>query len=285
MQAAASIPATAGIGLRFPHHEAVLEQRPAAGWLEIHSENYLGGGLPLHYLERIRQDYPISMHGVSLSLGSSEGLDAEHLDRIYHLAERIEPGLVSEHLSWSIIDRSYLPDLLPLPMTEEALDVVCRNVELFQSRLHRRILIENPSTYLRFRHSTIPEWEFLATVACRTGCGILCDVNNIYVSAWNHGWDPELYLDALPPAAVEEIHLAGHAVRQIGDRSIRIDDHGSAVGGAVWTLYRRALARYGPVPTLIERDNNIPPLEDLVAEATIADRLIAAEKAHYVELA
>jgi uncharacterized protein (UPF0276 family) len=278
------IPAKAGIGLRFPHHEAVIDQRPAVGWLEIHSENYFGGGKPLDCLERIRRDYPIAMHGVGLSLGSAEGLDEEHLDRVCRLAARIEAGLVSEHLSWSVVDHAYLPDLLPLPMTEEALNVVCENVDLFQSRLGRRILIENPSTYLRFRHSTIPEWEFLAAVARRTGCGLLCDVNNIYVSAWNHGWDAQLYLAALPPASVEEIHLAGHAVRPIGDRSIRIDDHGSAVSQAVWSLYRSALARYGQVPTLIERDNDIPPLEDLVAEAAIADRLIVAEERH-VELA
>ena len=265
------IPAKAGIGLRFPHHQAVADTRPEVAWLEVHTENYMGGGTPLRYLETIRRDYPLSLHGVGLSLGSAEGLDAGHLERVRRTVERFEPGLVSEHLSWSVVGGTYLADLLPLPLTEEALDVVCRHVEQVQACLKRRILVENPSTYLQFRHSTIPEWEFLANVAQRTGCGILCDVNNIYVSACNHGWDASAYIAALPLAAVGEIHLAGHAVKKLdGGRTLRIDDHGSRVAPEVWALYAEALARFGPVPTLIEWDTGVPPLEVLLEEAARA---------------
>ena len=231
--------------------------------------------MPLRYLETIRRDYPLSLHGVGLSLGSTEGIDATHLGGVKHVVERIEPGLVSEHLSWSSVGGTYLADLLPLPLTEEALEVVCRHVDQVQTHLKRRLLLENPSTYLRFRHSSIPEWEFLARVVERTGCGILCDVNNIYVSACNHGWDASTYLAALPPTAVGEIHLAGHAVKKFGDgHTLRIDDHGSRVAPAVWALYAEALARFGPVPTLIEWDTNVPPMAVLLEEAGHAAVLI-----------
>jgi len=271
------IPAKAGIGLRFQHHQAVIDTQPDVPWMEVHTENYMGGGTALRYLDAIRRDVPISLHGVGLSLGSAEGLDPAHLERIRRVAERIEPGLMSEHIAWSVVDGAYLADLLPLPMTEEALDVVCRHVDQMQSRLKRRILVENPSTYLTFRHSTIPEWEFMTAVSARTGCGILCDVNNIYVSTQNHGWDASAYLVGLPPEAIGEIHLAGHAVRQLADgRTLRIDDHASSVIPEVWALYQEALARFGPVPTLIEWDNNVPPLETLLEEARRAEGLIAA---------
>jgi hypothetical protein len=272
-KASGPIPAAAGIGLRFPHHRAVLQERPRVGWLEVHTENYMGGGRPLEYLTAIRRDYPIALHGVGLSLGTAEDLDAAHLERTRHLIERIEPGLVSEHLSWSMTGGTYLADLLPLPMTEEALTIVCRHVDQAQTYLGRRILVENPSSYLRYRHSTIPEWEFLAAVAQRTGCGLLCDINNIYVSAWNHGFDTSAYLDALPVDRIGEIHLAGHTARTLeGGRILRIDDHGSRVPPEVWTLYDAALARFGRVPTLIEWDTNVPELDTLVAEATEAER-------------
>jgi uncharacterized protein (UPF0276 family) len=277
-----SIPAKAGIGLRFPHHQAVADTRPEVAWLEVHTENYMGGGTTLRYLETIRRDYPLSLHGVGLSLGSAEEIDAAHLTRVRRVVERIEPGLVSEHLSWSVVGGAYLADLLPLPMTEEALDVVCRHIEQAQACLKRRLLIENPSTYLRFRHSTIPEWEFLARVAERTGCGILCDVNNIYVSACNHGWDAATYLAALPRVAVAEIHLAGHAIKKLDDgQTLRIDDHGSRVAPPVWALYAEALARFGPVPTLVEWDTNVPPLEVLLEEAARAAAMLReAEREH-----
>jgi uncharacterized protein (UPF0276 family) len=278
------IPAKAGIGLRFQHHQAVLDTPPDVAWMEVHTENYMGGGSPVRYLDAIRRNVPISLHGVGLSLGTAEGLDQAHLERIRQVAERVEPGLMSEHIAWSVIGDAYLADLLPLPMTEETLDIVCRHVDQTQSYLKRRILVENPSTYVTFRHSAIPEWEFMTAVAQRTGCGILCDVNNIYVSAENHGWDASAYLAALPSAAIGEIHIAGHAVRELPDgNTLRIDDHGSRVISEVWSLYHEALARFGAVPTLIEWDNNIPPLETLLQEARHADRLITVaeiEAAH-----
>ncbi|WP_431823717.1 MNIO family bufferin maturase [Burkholderia sp. F1] len=273
--AASQVPARAGVGLRFRHHRDALERPPAGAWFEVHTENYMGGGSAPRCLDAIRRDHPLSLHGVGLSLGSADGLDDAHLARVRAAVRRFEPGLVSEHLSWSAIGGSYLADLLPLPMTEEALALVCRHVDQIQTALGRRMLVENPSTYLRYVHSTIPEWTFLAELARRTGCGLLCDVNNIYVSAWNHGWNPQTYLAALPAAAVGEIHLAGHRVAQIdGGRTLRIDDHGSRVAPAVWALYRDALRRFGPVPTLIEWDTDVPPLDVLLQEAEIAETML-----------
>lgn len=278
------VPADAGVGLRFQHQHAVLETRPAVAWFEVHTENYLGGGPSARTLDGIRAQYPLSLHGVGLSLGSAQRLDPDHLRRVAEAVGRFDPGLVSEHLSWSVVDGAYLPDLLPLPMTDEALDAVCRNVDEFQEALGRRVLVENPSTCVAFRHSAIPEWEFLAEVARRTGCGILCDVNNIFVSACNHGWDARRYLRALPPQSVGEMHLAGHAVATLASGEVlRIDDHGSQVAPPVWRLYAEALELFGPVPTLVEWDNNVPPLDVLLAEAGKAaalmremDRVLAA---------
>jgi uncharacterized protein (UPF0276 family) len=270
-----ALPAAAGIGLRFQHHRTVLDTRPDVAWLEAHTENYMGGGPSIRTLEAIRRDYPLSLHGVGLSLGTADGLDAAHLQRIREVVRRIEPALVSEHLSWSIVGGTYLADLLPLPMTDEALDLVCRHVDQTQGFLQRRILVENPSSYLRYKHSTIAEWDFLAAVAERTGCGILCDVNNIYVSASNHGWDASAYLAALPAQAIGEIHLAGHTLKSIeGGQTLRIDDHGSRVAPEVWALYAQALTRFGPLPTLVEWDTNVPALEVLLAEAAKAGALL-----------
>src|SRR3989442_425965 len=235
----------------------------------------MGGLSRRRPLEMTRGDVPLSVHGVGLSLGSTDGIAATHLGGVKHVVERIEPGLVSEHLSWSSVGGTYLADLLPLPLTEEALEVVCRHVDQVQTHLKRRLLLENPSTYLRFRHSSIPEWEFLARVVERTGCGILCDVNNIYVSACNHGWDASTYLAALPPTAVGEIHLAGHAVKKFGDgHTLRIDDHGSRVAPAVWALYAGALARVRPLPALSGLDTHVPPLEVLLDETAHARVLL-----------
>jgi len=275
------IPAAAGIGLRFPHHRAVLDERPAAAWFEVHAENYMGGGKPLMVLDAVRRDYPVSLHGVGLSLGSADGLNERHLVRLRNLVQRVDPGLVSEHLSWSATGGAHFADLLPLPFTEEALSIVCRNVEAAQDFLGRRILVENASSYLRYRHSTIPEWEFVAALAGRTGCGILCDVNNIFVSACNHGFDPRRYLRALPAERVSEFHLAGHQVRNFEDgRSIRIDDHGSRVSREVWALYAEALAVFGRVPTLIEWDTDVPPLAVLLDEAAQAQCMMSEERTH-----
>lgn len=270
------IPASAGVGLRFAHHRAALEERPAAAWFEVHSENYMGGGKPLMYLEAIRRDYAVALHGVGLSLGSAEGLDERHLRRLKGLTERIDAGLVSEHLAWTASAGVHFPDLLPLPLTEESLDVVCHNVEAAQHFLGRQLLVENPSSYLRYRHSTIPEWEFVTAVAARTGCGLLCDVNNIFVSACNHGFDAVAYLRALPAQSIGEFHLAGHRLRRLEDgRSIRIDDHGSRVSPEVWALYAEAVALVGRRPTLIEWDTDVPPLAVLLEEAAHADACAA----------
>lgn len=239
----------------------------------------MGGGSAPAYLDAIRRDYPISLHGVGLSLGSAEGMDRRHLERVDAVIKRVEPGNVSEHLSWSVNGGTYLADLLPLPMTEESLGIVCAHVDQTQTYLRQRISLENPSSYLRFRHSTIPEWEFLAEVASRTGCGILCDVNNIYVSAGNHGWNALAYLDALPAASVTEVHLAGHSVRELDHgRTLRIDDHGSRVAPQVWDLFEQALKCFGPVPTLIEWDTNVPALEVLMEEAAIAEAAIQRQR-------
>ncbi|MDE2476778.1 MAG: DUF692 domain-containing protein [Alphaproteobacteria bacterium] len=265
------VPAQAGIGLRFPHQRLVAEQRPAAPWFEVHTENYFGGGTRLASIERIREHYPLSLHGTALSLGSAGGIDAAHLKRVAECAARLQPGLISEHLSFSRVDGIYYADLLPLPLTEEALTIVCRNVDTMQDALKRRVLIENPSTYLQFRHSAIPEWEFLAALAARTGCGILCDVNNIYVSACNHGWDALAYVSGLPPDAIGEIHLAGHAECMIGGVKVLIDNHGSRVAEPVWDLFDAALRRFGPKPVLIEWDTDIPEFSVLQEEAARAE--------------
>jgi uncharacterized protein (UPF0276 family) len=264
----------AGIGLRHPHHAEVIASEPRAAWLEVHTENFLGGGSAPRLLETLRHDYAVSLHGVGLSLGTADGLDREHLARVAALVRRVEPCFVSEHVSWSVSGGVYLNDLLPLPYTPEALAVLCRNVDAMQEALGGKVLMENPSTYLQFTHSTIPEWEFIAELARRTGCGLLLDVNNVYVSACNHGFDAEQYIGAMPAEAVGEIHLAGHAVKEIGDVMLRIDDHGSAIDEAVWSLYRRTVERIGPRPTLIEWDCNIPPLAVLLDEAAKAQAIL-----------
>ncbi len=276
---ASAIPPCAGIGLRAPHYRELVAARPAVGWLEVHSENYFGdGGQPLYFLERLRADYPLSLHGVGLSLGSADGLDRTHLQRLKSLARRFEPGLVSEHVCWSAIGGRHLHDLVPLPYTEESLTLVCRHVDIAQDFLGRQLLVENVSSYLRFSHSTIAEWDFIAAVANTTGCGILLDVNNVYVSAVNHGFDAERYLAAMPPASVREFHLAGF------DRAggLLIDTHGNRVAAPVWALYRHAVARFGARPTLIEWDTDIPALDVLVDEARIADAELEATDAFAV---
>lgn len=271
----ATIPASAGIGLRSPHYRDVLEQRPAVGWFEAHSENYFGaGGAPLGYLDAIRRDYPVSLHGVGLSLGSVDPLDERHLARLEALVRRVQPGLVSEHLSWSSAGGVYLNDLAPLPYTQEALDHFCQRVDAVQARLKRPLLIENPSSYLQYRHSTLSEPEFLGEVARRTGAGLLLDINNVYVSCRNHGWDAGAYLEAIPDERVAEFHLAGHTRKAFAEGEILIDTHDQPVCPAVWALFEQALRRIGPRPTLIERDAAIPPLAELVNEARHAQRLM-----------
>jgi uncharacterized protein (UPF0276 family) len=270
-----SLPRSAGIGLRAPHHMPMLEARPAVGFLEVHAENYLGAGPSRRALERLRADYPVSLHAVGLSLGSAEGVDADHLGRVAELALRIDPAAVSDHLSWSVAEGVYFPDLLPLPLTEESLEIVTSNVLRAQDRLRRPLMIENPSSYLAFTHSTIPEPEFLAELSRRSGCGLLLDLNNLYVSAANLGGDAEAELDRFPAAAIGELHLAGHSLRRIGDAELRIDDHASAVGEPVWRLYEKALHLIGPRATLIEWDSALPSLPTLLGEAVLAQERLA----------
>ena len=266
-----SLPRAAGIGLRAPHVEFVLAQRPPVPWFEVHSENYFAdGGLALAALERIRADYPVSLHGVGLSLGSTDPLDTGHLAKLARLVDRVEPARVSEHLCWSSVNGRHYNDLLPLPYTPEALDHVCARVAATQDFLRRQILVENVSSYLTFPESTIPECEFVAAVADRTGCLLLVDVNNIYVNACNHGIDADAYLAAIPHAAVAEIHLAGFDA----SGPCLIDTHGAPVAPEVWSLYERALVRYGRVPTLIEWDTDIPDFAVLQREAATAQSFL-----------
>ena len=267
-------PDRAGVGLKSEHYRTILESRPDLGWFEVHPENYmLEGGPPLRYLEAVRADYPLSLHGVGMSLGSCDPPPADHLGRLKSLVDRFEPFVVSEHLSWSRIGDRFLADLLPLPMTREALAVMAGNVARAQDHLGRRMLIENPSTYLEFGRVELSEPEFLAELVRRTGCGLLLDVNNLFVCAKNHAFDPRKWLDDFPLEAVEEIHVAGHAVDDADGHPMRVDDHGSPVIEEVWALYRDVIGRRGPVPTLIERDAKLPPFEDLIAEAHHADRV------------
>ncbi len=269
------IPARAGIGLRAAHYRDVIEQQPAIGWLEVHSENYFGGGgKPLHYLETVRADYPLSLHGVGLSLGSTDPLNFGHLAQLKKLIRRVEPGLVSEHLSWSSVDWRYFNDLLPLPYTVESLAHVSERVARVQDYLGRQILVENISSYLQYAESTLPEAEFLAELARRSGCGILLDVNNVYVSACNHGFDAETYLANIPRERVQEMHLAGFTRKQFDDGEILIDTHNRPVAPDVWRLYETAVRRFGCVPTLIEWDSDLPALAVLLEEANKADTIL-----------
>ena len=275
-----TIPASAGIGLRGPHMIELERTRPKVGWLEVHSENYFGdGGSPIHYLTKIRQNYPVSLHGVGLSLGSSDPLNREHLSRLRRLIGWVEPGLISEHLSWGSIDGVYFNDLLPLPYTEEALAHFCERVLQVQDNLCRTILIENPSSYLRYRHSVIPEAEFLTQICQRTGAGLLLDVNNVFVSAYNLGFDPVEYLASIPGDYVAEIHLAGHTEKNFNDGTLLIDDHASAVSQGVWELYALTLESIGSKPTLIEWDASLPALDELVAEAGTAQQYMDTQNA------
>ncbi|HVZ33923.1 MAG TPA: DUF692 domain-containing protein [Polyangiaceae bacterium] len=276
----APAPLRAGIGLRAVHHADVLASGPRVGWFEAHSENYFasGGALP-RVLGRIREHYPLSMHGVGLSIGSTDPLDRGHLAELARLIRSVEPMLVSEHLSWSSVGGRFTNDLLPLPYTEEALRHMIGRVRQVQDFLGRRILIENVSSYLQFTCSTISEWEFIATLARESGCGLLLDINNLYVSATNHGFDAHTYLNGIPRGAVQEMHLAGHSSRRIGDREVLIDTHDGPVCDAVWKLYVAAVRRFGRIPTLIEWDSNIPALDVLAAEAHKADQIIEAAHA------
>ncbi|MGH8752154.1 MAG: MNIO family bufferin maturase [Burkholderiales bacterium] len=259
-----------GLGLRTDHYEEILSTRPDVDWFEVLSENYMvPGGKPLHYLERIREQYPVVMHGVSLSIGSSDPLNQDYLKQLKTLADRIEPKWVSDHLCWTGVEGLNLHDLMPLPYTEEAIKHVAQRVKQVQDHLGRRFLLENVSSYVTYKHSRLTEWEFLSAIAQEADCLILLDINNIYVSSFNHGFDPQDYLNGIPVERVQQHHLAGH----LNCGNYIVDTHDHPVIDPVWDLYAKAVQRFGPVSTIIERDDNIPPLADLLAELNHARRI------------
>jgi uncharacterized protein (UPF0276 family) len=278
-----TLPVAAGIGLRAPHLRQVRAETPDVAWFEVHSENYFAAGGPsVAALEDIRQRYPISLHGVGMSLGGADDLDREHLRRLKALADRIEPAAVSEHLCWSAIGGRWLNNLLPLPYTREALDRVCAHVQIVQDTLKRPLLVENVSSYLRFLPEDMPEWDFVAAVARRTGCGLLLDVNNIHVSACNHGFDAADFLAGIPVGSVHEIHLAGYEESD----GLLVDTHSRPVWPAVWSLYAETLDRFGPIPTLIEWDQDIPSFDVLQSEAAQAQAYLdVRQEARHVRVA
>jgi uncharacterized protein (UPF0276 family) len=267
-----------GVGLKHEHANDVLSGPHAIDFFEVHAENYMGDGGPPHYLlGEVCARYPLSLHGVGLSIGAARGLDRAHLTRLRRLVDRYQPCEFSEHLAWSSHEDRFLNDLLPLPYTEETLARVCEHIDMIQEVLQRRMLLENPSTYVAFEASTLREVDFLRAVVARTGCGLLLDINNVYVSAINHGFEPMAYIDAFPLRAVGEIHLAGFAEDRDDDNArLLIDSHACPVAEPVWSLYWRTIARTGPVPTLIEWDNDVPPFGALVKEATRARTILNA---------
>ncbi|NKX43509.1 DUF692 domain-containing protein [Roseicyclus persicicus] len=275
------LPLAAGLGYKPQHFAGLMADPGPVRWLEIHAENYLGaGGRPLAQLRALAERFPISVHGVGLSIGGERPLDADHLARLRHLCDWLQPASFSEHLAWSTHDTGFLNDLLPLPYTDATLARVCTHIDRVQEVLGRRMLLENPATYLAFAESDRTEVEFLSEIARRTGCGLLLDVNNVFVSATNQGWDARAYIDAFPLDAVGEIHLGGHDEdRDEHGRPLLIDSHGRPVVGAVWALYAHTLARGGPRPTLIEWDTDVPPLPTLMAEAARAGALLSPVEA------
>lgn len=279
------IPARAGVGLKAEHYQDILEGKPDIGWFEVHPENYMGaGGPPHHYLTKVREQYPVSLHGVGLSIGSDAPLNKDHLDRLKALEQRYQPGLMSEHLAWSSHDENYYNDLLPVPYTEETLTRVVDHIDEFQAHIGRQILLENPSTYVQFEQTDMSEIDFLKEIVARSGCGLLLDVNNVYVSATNHAYDPVDYIEAFPIEHVGEIHLGGHSTDEDdAGFEILVDSHGAAVTDPVWKLYTRAIKRAGSVPTLIEWDNDIPEWKILFAEATRAEEIMAARQSNYAK--
>lgn len=274
-----ALPAAAGLGFKPEHFAQIETMRPALGFFEVHAENYMGAGGPPHrMLGALRRDYAISLHGVGLSIGGPARPDRDHLARLRALIERYQPESYSEHLAWSSHEDAYLNDLLPLPYTPQTLALVCDHIDAVQTALGCTMLLENPSTYVIFEQSTIPETDFLAEIARRTGCGLLLDVNNVFVSCTNHRTDPRAYLADFPLARVGEIHLGGHAEEMLPSGPLLIDAHGSPVADPVWTLYAEVIARTGALATLIEWDNDVPAFPVLLAEAERAAHLLAAAR-------
>jgi uncharacterized protein len=269
------LPHAAGVGFKAEHLPAIQQNPPALGFFEVHAENYMGdGGRPHAQLQLLRRDYALSIHGVGLSIGGAGPLDAAHLARLKRLCDQYQPESFSEHLAWSTHEDGYLNDLLPLPYTAETLNTVCDHIDQVQSALRRQMLLENPSTYVLFAQSTMDEVTFLTEVMRRTGCGLLLDVNNVFVSATNHRIDPRTYLADFPLHGVAEIHLGGHIAETLPSGALLIDAHGTPVAEPVWTLFAELIARMGPMPTLVEWDNDVPPFDVLLAEAARADRVL-----------
>lgn len=270
------LPPRAGVGFKPQHFESILADRDAPGFIEVHAENYMGDGGPAHaQLAALHERLPLSLHGVGLSIGGMDDLDRAHLERLRKLCDRYAPESFSEHLAWSSHGENFYNDLLPLPYTQDTLDRVCAHIEQTQDTLGRRMLLENPATYLLFADSTIAETDFLARVVERAGCGLLLDINNVFVSATNHATDPRAYLAAFPMDAVGEIHLAGHDAATDNGAPLLIDAHGSPVAEPVWRLYEEVIARTGPLPTLIEWDNNVPDWPTLRAETMAAEAILS----------
>ncbi|WP_075997371.1 MNIO family bufferin maturase [Salaquimonas pukyongi] len=280
----ASLPPRSGVGLKTQHVDAILAANDGkgadVGFFEVHAENYMGaGGMPHDQLRRIRERYPVSIHGVGMSIGGAQPIDKDHLARFKAVVDRYEPGMVSEHLAWSTHDDVFYNDLLPLPYTDETLQTVVEHIDEVQSALGRRILIENPSTYVTFVESDWSEFEFMKEIARRSGCGLLFDVNNVFVSATNHGFSPQAYIDAYPTELVQEIHLAGHASDSDDDGNpLLIDAHDRPVCRDVWALYRQTLSRTGPLPSLVEWDNEVPEWEVLEAEAAATEQILGSNR-------
>lgn len=273
------LPRTTGLGFKPEHFHDIMTQPGAVGFFEVHAENYMGdGGAPHAMLTALRADHALSLHGVGLSIGGAQGLNHDHLDRLRQLIDRYQPASFSEHLAWSSHGAAWLNDLLPLPYTRETLTTICTHIDQVQDRLGCRMLLENPATYVTFEHSTWSETDFLTEITQRTGCGLLLDINNVFVSATNHRFDAQAYLAAFPLAAVGEIHLAGHDTEDLPSGPLLIDSHGAPVADPVWALYARVLKQTGPLPTLIEWDTDVPDFAVLLTEAARAKAVLAHVK-------
>lgn len=261
-----------GIGLRYPHLKQFVAEKPDIGWVEVHSENFYSlGGPDFDYLVKVREDYPVSLHGIGMSLGSYDGIDEGHLDKVIKLVNIIDPFLVSDHLSWNSVSGKFLPDLLPTPFNDEALEVFIRNISIVQERLGRELLLENPSTYFEFIESTMSEYEFLNILTKKTGAKIILDINNIYISGLNNGWSPIEYIENIDKSIVKEIHLSGHFVKELpNNKKLYIDSHNDYVCDEVWKLYGQAIRKFGSIPTLVEWDVDIPELSVLLDESNKA---------------
>ena len=267
----------AGIGLRAKHYQDIIDKKPDIGWIEVHPENYFGGGTHRHYLARARELYPLSLHGVGLSLGSDQPVDKNHIKQFKELIDIFEPFQVSDHVSWSMSGNAHLNDLLPLPYTKETLNRICENIDTVQNAFKMPLLVENPSSYISYVVDEMSEYDFMNEIASKTGCYILLDVNNIYVQSVNHGFNANHYIDHINKKYVREIHLAGHTEREFEDGKILVDTHNRPVRQEVWDLFKYTVSKIENAPTLIEWDGNIPDLETLVEQSDMAQQIIDSQ--------